>query len=669
VPEPTLPEPDEPALPEAEGPALPEPVVLPPFELPTARQVVGRGLQLALDASADIRRASIYVGLLVFALAGPFVLVLIAYLPRLSGISFDDPQSMSPADAAAFLSVVGSLFLLGMIAATGLITVSIDGAIIAVTLLGARAVGRPMRLREGLARARQVFWRYGAAAFVVGIVGEIAVITVQLQSGAFDPSKGPPSTGSQLLAVFLGTLVEAPFGYVQAAIILGDVDAATSLRRSVALARARPRLAAAVAGFAFLASALQTFGLGVALDLATRIGTFLHPSFETQGWGILLAVPPVAAGLIAFGSLGLTVNAIVAAPQVAAFLGLTHFSAGLEKARLPAPEAAPVATYVPGWAREAAATEDVAPGATDLAPAAETAAEAAVEPTPAPRTSHWVSPGNEPGRPVQWVTLPMAGLIALGVLFGVVGLVQPAPPARSSDPMIRALEIAAGPGITMSGAATEMSDPFGDPAGGKWGEADLTAGEYALVPVVPAWVLTGFLNCALPPVSCGQYQGDGAFDGGALLVTVQVAATPEYLPYSGDGTVGEWGGLFTLPDGDAAPSGDDSYALASVAYVVRLGNSLTPNQFDIHRLTWDGARFVDRPSAARGILIDDTFLILIPRRSELPSLPTRWDAFASVSGQGATTYVVTRDWLRPHRDALLEFEPPPTVTFPGAPSY
>src|SRR6185503_13857460 len=44
----------------------------------------------------------------------------------------------------------------------------------------------------------------------------------------------------------------------------------------------------------------------------------------------------VLAFIVAFGSLTFTIAAIVAAPQVAAFLGLTFYSAGLDLARTPA---------------------------------------------------------------------------------------------------------------------------------------------------------------------------------------------------------------------------------------------------------------------------------------------------------------------------------------------
>jgi hypothetical protein len=86
-PQPTQATPDEAATtPTAELPPGPPPGRA--FELPGARQVVGRGLQLAYDSTADLRRASLYIGLLMAAVAGPFALLLLLDIPRFTGIDF-----------------------------------------------------------------------------------------------------------------------------------------------------------------------------------------------------------------------------------------------------------------------------------------------------------------------------------------------------------------------------------------------------------------------------------------------------------------------------------------------------------------------------------------------------------------------------------------------------
>src|SRR5205814_1862279 len=82
------------------------------------------------------------------------------------------------------------------------------GTLMAVTILAGRARGRPVTLRQALRRARQVFWRYGAATVVVGIVGQLASTAVTAISAA---TQRQPSSGVDLLSVFASTLITAPF--------------------------------------------------------------------------------------------------------------------------------------------------------------------------------------------------------------------------------------------------------------------------------------------------------------------------------------------------------------------------------------------------------------------------------------------------------------------------
>ncbi|HYN69229.1 MAG TPA: hypothetical protein VEX41_03350 [Candidatus Eisenbacteria bacterium] len=401
--------------------------VAPAYDLPTARQVVGRGLQLAFEASSELRRASLYVGLLLFVLAGPALIVLVADLPRLTDFPFENPADFDPQRATEFTSIFGSLTVLAIIAFVGFVAISIDGTIMAVTILAGRAVGRRVTLRHALIRARQVFWRYLFAAIVVAIIGQLASSLVNELSAA---ARDEASSGADLLAVFAGTIATAPFGYVAAGIILGDVDSATALRRSVTLARARPRLAAVVATFAFVAGVLQLFGIGAAADAAGRIIAFQHLSIDPTSGNVLVALPVIAAALIALGSLGLTVAAVVAAPQVVAFLGLTHYAAGLDRAQPPvafalAPEVATVAGRDDASSSEAGDRRgcDTAP---ELDGGVVGHSAATAVPDPEASTSAWVR-GAEPNEArFRWVTIPMLLLIAFAVFIAIAGLIAAA---------------------------------------------------------------------------------------------------------------------------------------------------------------------------------------------------------------------------------------------------
>ncbi len=386
----------EPATEQAPAPSLP---LAPGFELPTARQVVGRGLQLAYDSTAAIRAASLYVGLLVVAVAGPALLLLIVVLPRLADIGLDPTDEPTTAQAEQFLRLGGPLYVAGALALLGIVAVSVDGVLIAAATLASRAAGVPLTLRESLGRARQVFWRYGFAAFVVGLLSNGVAVSVDSLVGLLG---WPQSIGSSLAGSFVGTAITAPFGYVLTAIVIGDVNGAAALGGSVRLARARPRLAIVVAVFAFLASSLVTLGLGVALDVVDRVATFVHLNLDPSGAGLVVTVPLVAAALVAIGSLTVTVAAIAAAPQVAAFLGLTHYTGGLDRARLQASAAPePAATPASTGGVEISTTE---PGAAT--------------------TTWWRQPEIPVARRARWVTIPMLVLIGLEVLVALAGIAQ-----------------------------------------------------------------------------------------------------------------------------------------------------------------------------------------------------------------------------------------------------
>jgi hypothetical protein len=349
----------------ADPPQPPDDVlaIVPDYELPTARQVVGRGLELALAGAADIRRASLFTGLLVAAVAGPAAILLIAAMPTLVNVPWDDLYSMTVEQAVALDRLIFPLYVAGSLAALGTVGVLVDGQLIVASLLAARLAGAPLRLREGLARARQVFWRYGAAAFAVGLLSTVTTLVVNLVIGS---GRGA-SLGSDLFGTLVGTVATAPFGYVLMGVVAGDVGSVLALRRSITLARARPALAAVVAAFAFLSSAFTVLGLGVALDVVSDVLLVLSPDVRLESASLVVAAPIALIALVAYGSLTVTVAAIAAAPQVAAFLGLTHYAAGIDRAR------------------------------TRAVPAS-------------------------PGRPVRWVTIPMLLLIGLEAVVVLAGL-------------------------------------------------------------------------------------------------------------------------------------------------------------------------------------------------------------------------------------------------------
>ena len=201
----------------------------------------------------------------------------------------------------------------------------------AISILGGHASDQPLRLREAIVRARQVFWRLLGAGLLVGLATTIVTLVVSL------PFIRPPdsNTGINFIASMIAALVVTPFAFASAGIVLGDVGATEALRRSVALFKARPRISLVVTLFTLVTSAIQTFAISAGADAALRVGELMHLNLEQGGLPLIITAVIVLAFIVAFGSLTFTIAAIVAAPQVTGFLGLTYYSGGLDRARTP----------------------------------------------------------------------------------------------------------------------------------------------------------------------------------------------------------------------------------------------------------------------------------------------------------------------------------------------
>ena len=302
------------------------------YELPTSRSVVSVGLQLALASTAPIRRASIYVGLLFLGAFGPAAILLLVGLARLLG----DPESAAllngsnPFEALENPALGSATVLITIVATIGaflFIAISIDARAIAIAILGGASADRPISLPEAIVRARQTFWRLLAATLLVGVAS--AVISFVIARPFLRPFDS--NQGISFIASMIATLALSPFAYFAAGIVLCGVGATESLRRSVQLFRAQPRIALVVTLFTLVSAAIQTFALSAGVEVASRIADFFH----IAGGPVSLIVPGmlVLIFFVALGSLTFTIAAIVAAPQVAAFLGLTYYAAGLDEAR------------------------------------------------------------------------------------------------------------------------------------------------------------------------------------------------------------------------------------------------------------------------------------------------------------------------------------------------
>ena len=323
----------ETAQPESAEPALvaaPEPPP-PAAPFPGALATLGGGLDLSLSANRQLRGASVYIGLLTLALVGPFVIIVLAFAASQGGFGWLEDMLLGiepdllPVDDSVAMYLLVSAF----VALIGFFVIGVESQIIAAAILGGRALGRPMNLREAIHRSRQVFWRVVGASLLVGFLLMVPniVLNAFLES-AFDATSEAPT----VIATGIGALLAAPFAYIVTGIVLGDVGAGEAVRRSTRLARARWRLAIAVSSVGAVMAYIQLFAIGAGVDILSRFGSMLHLGFDSSGGTIALALV-VLIGVLAVGSLTFTLTALRDAPQVVAFVGLTGFGAGLDRSR------------------------------------------------------------------------------------------------------------------------------------------------------------------------------------------------------------------------------------------------------------------------------------------------------------------------------------------------
>jgi hypothetical protein len=584
-------------------PAPPTPTWTRVYELPSARSVISSGLQLAIDTSNAIRRGSIYVGLLSLGAFGPAVVLVLLAIGRLmsdpgtaemlekdpSLIFFEQPDLLAPLLLIYALAIGGIVLLLA---------IGIDAQAIAISLLAGRASDRPLQLWEAITRARQVFWRLLGAGLIVGVSSYIVSLLVVLPFINLEN----PNTGITFIGTALGTLLVMPFAFASTSIVLGDVDALEALRRSWRLFRVRPRIALAVTIFTLVTSAIQQFALGAGLDAAVRVGTFMHLGFGEGGAGPILSSILVLAFVVAFGSLTFTIAAIVAAPQVAGFLGLTYYSGGLDRAR----------------------------SATGARP-----------------------------RRFRWVSTPMAvAMIGLLVVAGlglpsVVGF-QP----RQTSPLLGILSGLAqdnGELLSPQGASVVVDDPASDTIGRSLPSIDLTSAGYAYLPVVPPWLLDTLFDCASESVTCHPGLSTARWGDGAYLFVQRMAGPPDAVPA---GERREWGPMLTLAGSPRAPiAPDDAFGGASHAFITRFdagGRALVAR-------VYLAGQWIDYTSNGRSAWIGNDLLTIVPVSQEVYAEPVLWGAYAAVVSppSEAGSDALRTSTLGP----LRAFDPPPAYSF------
>jgi hypothetical protein len=296
--------------------------------MPGTLAIVGRGLDLNVAASRRIRRASVYVGLMWLLSAGPIAAVAVAYSARQGGFEWLQGLATGSVELVPVGAEFEGLFLVVLTAGFScLVALSIDAQLLATILVGAEATGRRFDLHEALRLARLRFWRLVRASVLVGLILLAPRIAI-----SFFAFRGPAvgSDAQTLVQTAINIVLSLPFVYIATGIVLGDVGARESVRRSWMLARARWRLAFLIAIVNAAVGYVASFALGAGADILVRLGAVFGLGTTMGPLQVAVLAAIVALAIVSIGSLVMTIAALTVGPQVVAFLGLTGYSAGLD---------------------------------------------------------------------------------------------------------------------------------------------------------------------------------------------------------------------------------------------------------------------------------------------------------------------------------------------------
>ena len=236
------------------------------------RRLVGTALDLLTRSDAGLRSASFYIGFLMLATVGPMVALLGLALVTSRG---EDPFFGGYGEAPAWTAWLFLAMIPGLL---GFVGAGVEARTLATAVIGGRAEGRPLRLRESIAIARRRFWSILGVQVLLGLVTVVASLVVGLVLGII---VGPTDALDYGLSVILGVAIGAPFVYAPSGIVLGEATATVALGRSIRLAIARKRLAIVVTLFSVLSQLILQLGLGTALDTVSRLlaGTGMLDAF------------------------------------------------------------------------------------------------------------------------------------------------------------------------------------------------------------------------------------------------------------------------------------------------------------------------------------------------------------------------------------------------------
>ncbi len=324
---------DDPPSPPTDATTIPidttAPIEIPSPRPPGALEIVGRGIDLNVSLTREIRRMSLFIGGLFLAAIGPIAAIVIVRSIRIGGFEWligplTGFGGLTPGARAGLGPLAAIALFFGIVC---LVAISVDVQLMATALLGGRVGGRTLGLRRVIGIARQGFWRLIFASFFVGVI-----LLVPRQVLGVVLLRSSSNEVRLLVATAIDLLLSAPFAYVGAAVVLAAASPFAAVRLSWQMARRRWRLAFVIGIVNTAVSYLATFAIGVGLDILVRVGTALGID---RGLGTVQSIELaliVAFAIVAIGSLTFTIAALTVAPQVIAWLGLGGPSTGLADA-------------------------------------------------------------------------------------------------------------------------------------------------------------------------------------------------------------------------------------------------------------------------------------------------------------------------------------------------
>lgn len=294
-----------------EPPEPPEPAT----STPGSVEIVSRGLDLNIAASAAIRRASLYAGGMYLLLLGPVAFVFALLTARYGPELIDAILSGDVRRLAIDLGPAPGALIIGGFAVAA---VSVDVQNVAVALIDGQASDRRPGLRQALAIARRSFWPLVWASILSGIVTAIAAAVIGAVLG-FNRAAASDIDFARQTAIQL--IVSMPFAYIGAAVVIGRSGPVEAIRWSIRLARRRWRLAFVIGLVNTATGLLATFAIGAGADILARIAIALGIGQEAAPGAIQIVELAiiVAVAIAAIGSLTMTIAALSVAPQIVAY--------------------------------------------------------------------------------------------------------------------------------------------------------------------------------------------------------------------------------------------------------------------------------------------------------------------------------------------------------------